>query len=119
MTHSFMNQALSSFSMPIASSAGAVVRRSTRQASSAPSVWAQHEESSRLRRLHSLLALFALYAALLLVVVIASEGADIGCILGGIIGHAAFTSRRVLARWRDAAQLEAAKLRARRYPRRP
>jgi hypothetical protein len=62
-----------------------------------------------------LLALFALYAAVLLVVVIVSDGADTGCILGGIVAHAVVASRRVVACWRDAAELEAAKLRARRF----
>ena len=76
------------------------------------SAWETHEETARLRRLRSLLGLFALYAAALLIVVMVSEGADIGCILGGIAGHVLYAAHRVVGSWRDAALLEDAKTRA-------
>lgn len=62
--------------------------------------------------MRSLLALFALYAAALLIVVVVTEGADIGCILGGIAGHVLYATHRVVGCWRDAASLEDAKARA-------
>jgi hypothetical protein len=74
--------------------------------------WADHEEASRLKRLWSLLGLFSLYAAALLIVVTVADGADIGCILGGIAGHVLYATHRILASWRDAAWLEDAKQRA-------
>jgi len=74
--------------------------------------WADHEEASRLKRLWSLLGLFSLYAAALLIVVMVSDGADIGCILGGIAGHVLYATHRIACSWRDAAWLEDAKARA-------
>jgi hypothetical protein len=73
--------------------------------------WADHEEASRLKRLWSLLGLFSLYAVALLVVVTVSDGADIGCILGGIAGHVLYATHRIVRSWRDAAWLEDAKFR--------
>ncbi len=40
-----------------------------------------------------------------------SEGADIGCVLGGIGAHVVYTTMRLVAVWRDAAWLEDAKAR--------
>jgi hypothetical protein len=103
-----MNQALSStsFTMPAAG------QRNVRAGhGGAPPAWSRHEEGARLRRLRSLLALFALYAAALLMVVMVSEGADLGCILGGIAGHVVYALGRVVGCWRDAASLEDAKAR--------
>lgn len=74
--------------------------------------WTDHEEAARLKRLWSLLGLFSLYSAALLVVVIVSDGADVGCILGGIAGHVLYASHRIVSSWRDAAWLEEAKARA-------
>jgi hypothetical protein len=107
-TCTFMNQVFhpSSFGMPVA---GRVVVRAARRAGR--SAWSKHEEAARLRRLRSLLALFALYATALLFVVVVSEGADIGCILGGIAGHVLYATHRVAGCWRDAASLEDAKAR--------
>src|SRR5690348_13380708 len=104
-----MNQALSptSFTMPIAGPRVAPAQRRSVRSS-----WSRHEDTARLRRLHSLLALFALYAASLLIVVMVSEGADIGCILGGIAGHVLYAAHRFVGCWRDAASLEDAKHRA-------
>ncbi|MDB4944313.1 MAG: hypothetical protein JWP97_3847 [Labilithrix sp.] len=79
--------------------------------------WTQHEEMARLRHLRSLLSLFALYASSLLIVVLVSEGADIGCILGGIAGHVLFAAHRIFRTWRDAALLEDAKARLTARPR--
>jgi hypothetical protein len=69
------------------------------------------DETARLKRLRSLLALFSLYAAALLVVVSVSDGADIGCILGGIAGHVLYATRRIVSAWRDAAWLDDARTR--------
>lgn len=69
------------------------------------STWTRHEEAVRRRRLRSLLALFSLYAVALLIVIVVSEGADIGCILAGIAGHVLYATRRVVISWRDAACL--------------
>jgi len=59
--------------------------------------------------MQSLLALLSLYAASLLAVVFLSDGADIGCILGGIAGHVLYATHRTALAWRDAAWLEEAK----------
>lgn len=80
-------------------------------ASASRAAWMNHEEAVRLRRLRSLLGLFSLYAAALLVVVTLSDGADIGCILGGIAGHALYAAHRIVSSWRDATWLEDAKAR--------
>lgn len=69
-----------------------------------------HDESRRHRRLHSLLCLFALYGCALLVVVMTSDGADIGCILAGIAAHVVYATRRIAITWRDAAWLEGVKV---------
>lgn len=113
-----MNQALfpSSFSIPLGAPRLPIdlprrERRVARRRSSRASLWAHHEETSRLRRLRSLLALFALYASSLLFIVLVSEGADIGCILGGIAAHVLFATWRIFGTWRDAAYLEEAKAR--------
>ena len=74
--------------------------------------WTDHEEASRLKRLWALLGLFSLYAAALLIVVVVSDGADVGCILGGIAGHVLYATHRIVSSWRDAAWLEEAKVRA-------
>jgi hypothetical protein len=58
-----------------------------------------------------LLALFSLYAAALFVLVLVTDGADIGCVLGGIAGHVLYASHRIALSWRDASGLEDAKAR--------
>jgi hypothetical protein len=105
-----MNQVLSpaSFTMPVAGHAPSVRSAPARQGIAG---WTRYEETARIRRTRSLLGLFVLYAAALLVVVTLSEGADIGCILGAIAGHVVYALRRVGASWRDAAALHAAKAR--------
>ena len=75
---------------------------------SSPS-WAVVDDAARLRRLQSLLALLSLYAAALLVVMTVSDGADIGCILGGIAGHVLYATHKMVVAWRDAAWLDHAR----------
>jgi hypothetical protein len=77
-----------------------------------PRTWTDHDEAARLKRLWSLLGLFALYAAALLAVVVISDGADVGCILGGIAGHVLYATHRIVSSWRDAAWLEDARERS-------
>jgi hypothetical protein len=64
--------------------------------------WQDHEEAARLRRMRTLIGLFALYTSVLLVVVTISDGADIGCncVLnpGSIIGRNAVLYPNLL--WR-------------------
>jgi hypothetical protein len=67
------------------------------------------DESARLKRLRSLLALLSLYAGALLVVVVLSNGADVGCILAGISGHVLYATYRIVTAWRDASWLEHAR----------
>ena len=81
-------------------------------ASSTSIAWTDHEDAARLKRLWSLLGLFSLYSVALLIVVVVSDGADVGCILGGIAGHVLYASHRIVSSWRDAAWLEDAKVRA-------
>jgi len=71
--------------------------------------WASAEETLRLRRLRSLLALFSLYAGALLAVIVLSDGADVGCILAGISGHVLYATYRMVTTWRDATWLEHAR----------
>lgn len=111
-----MNQALfpasSTFSIPAIATGAARSRRSTTHREMAWTYpWTRHEERMRLRRLRSLLGLFALYAVALLALITVSDGADIGCMLGGIAGHVLYATSRVLLSWRDAAGLEDAKSR--------
>ncbi len=73
--------------------------------------WLVHEEAARLKRLRTLLALFALYAAALLAVTLLSDGADVGCVLAGISGHVLYATLRLVAEWRDAAWLDHARRR--------
>jgi hypothetical protein len=68
-------------------------------------------DGARIRRLRSLLSLFALYAAALLSVILLSDGADIGCILVGIGGHVLYASAKTALAWRDASWLEHARSR--------
>ena len=75
-------------------------------------LWAKSDEMMRLRRLRSLLALFSLYAAALLAVVVLSDGADVGCVLAGIAGHVLYATHRMLSAWREASWLEHARDRA-------
>lgn len=115
-----MNQALfpasSAFSIPAISTGSEVMARRSRSRFVARDIawtyqWTQHEEVMRLRRLRALLGLFALYAFALMALITVSDGADIGCILGGIAGHVLYATHRVAASWRDAAGLEDAKAR--------
>ncbi len=77
------------------------------------------EDVARLRRLQSLLALLSLYAAALLAVIALSDGADIGCILGGIAGHVLYATHRMASARRDDAWMDEARARlaARAYAR--
>jgi hypothetical protein len=75
----------------------------------APPDWSTPEETLRLRRLRSLLALFSLYAGALLAVIVLSDGADVGCILAGIAGHVLYATYRMVTTWRDASWLEQAR----------
>jgi hypothetical protein len=70
-------------------------------------------DTAQIRRLRSLLSLFALYAAALFVVILFSDGPDIGCILTGIAGHVLYASGKTAVAWREATWLEAARLRIR------
>lgn len=110
-----MNQALfpasSTFSLPAIATGAARARRSTPQEVAWTYPWTRHEERMRLRRLRSLLGLFALYAVALMALITVSDGADIGCMLGGIAGHVLYATHRVMLSWRDAAGLEDAKSR--------
>ncbi len=72
------------------------------------------DDLGRLRRLQSLLALLSLYAAALLVVIAFSDGADIGCILGGIAGHVLYATHRMAVSFRDDAIIEDALFRRQR-----
>lgn len=104
-----MSQALvpTSFTMHVAGRVAASrPRRSPRIA------WSRHEDAARLRRMRSLVALFLLYAVALVALVVASDAADIGCVLTGIAGHVLYAAHRVVGIWSDAASLEGAKARA-------
>jgi len=68
-------------------------------------------DHGRIRRLRSLISLFALYGAALLTVIVLSSGADIGCILVGISGHVLYASAKMELEWREAAWLEDARVR--------
>ncbi|MDP2056745.1 MAG: hypothetical protein Q8K35_03170 [Thiobacillus sp.] len=112
-----MNQALfpasSTFSIPAIPTRAerGAHRPSSRRAMAWTYAWTRHEEVMRLRRLRSLLGLFALYAVALMALIAVSDGADIGCMLGGIAGHVVYATVRVVTSWRDAAGLEDAKTR--------
>ena len=69
------------------------------------------EDVHRLRQLRTLISLLALYAAVLLVVMLLSDGPVIGCILAGIAGHVLYASVKTALAWREAAWLEAARAR--------
>lgn len=99
-----MNQALPSGHFALAPIA-------RREARSFESAWQEQEDSARLRRMHSLIGLFALYTVVLLIVIALSDGADIGCVLGGIAGHVLYATHRLITSWRDAAWLENARAR--------
>ncbi len=71
------------------------------------------DENAQIRRLRSLLSLFAMYAAALLFVTLASDGGDIGCILMGIAGHVVYAMFRISFSWRDAALFATARSRMR------
>lgn len=72
----------------------------------------EHEDPGRARQVRSLIALFGLYAFLLLVVILfVSDGADIGSILVAIGGHALYATAREALAWREASWLEAARAR--------
>jgi hypothetical protein len=106
-----MNQALFPASVSFATRSPRRVASSPPASRSMPITWVSHEETARLRRLQSLLGLFSLYAAALLILVAVSDGADIGCILGGIAGHVLYATHRIVLAWRDASWLEDAKAR--------
>lgn len=108
-----MNQALFPASVSFATHAprAEASRRTIAPTRLVPLAWTSHEEAARLRRLQSLLGLFSLYAAALVMLVVVSDGADIGCILGGIAGHVLYAAHRIVLSWRDASGLEDAKAR--------
>jgi hypothetical protein len=97
----------SSLTLPAAGGRGTCAPRRVRR-----SAWGSYFEAARAHRLRSLFVLFVLYAAALLGVSMIEEGADIGCILGGIAGHVLYATHRLVGSWRDAAALEDAKARA-------
>jgi hypothetical protein len=101
-----MNHAVPSVSFAIVAARPRATGRTLEQ------IWQEHEEVARLRRMRSLIALFSLYTAVLLVVVMISDGADIGCVLGGIAGHVLYATHRLIVSWRDAAWLEHARVQA-------
>jgi hypothetical protein len=70
-------------------------------------------ESAHLERLWSLLALLSLYTAALFVVMLVSDGPDIGCILMGIAGHVLYATGKTALAWREASWLELARARVR------
>jgi len=76
-----------------------------------PSSYELDGDGGRVRQLRALLSLLALYAAALLVVILLSDGADIGCILAGIGGHVLYASAKTALAWREATWLEAARVR--------
>ncbi len=106
MNHAVSRQAFSSVT------SGFYPRDTRSEAPARPhQAWQEHEEATRVRRMHSLLGLFALYAVALLAVTVLSDGEDIGCVLGGIAGHVLYATARIVTSWRDAAWLEDAKAR--------
>jgi len=74
---------------------------------------ATETDTAQIRRLRSLLALFALYATALFVVILFSDGPDIGCILTGIAGHVLYASVKTAMSWREATWLESTRQRIR------
>jgi hypothetical protein len=107
-----MNQALTPPSFTMRASGPSIAPRGSGSAARKFRVaWRRHAERGRLQRLYSLLALFSLYVAALCAVVLISDSADIGCVLGGIAGHVLFATTRVVRSWRDAGSLEDAKAR--------
>ena len=66
------------------------------------------EDCSRVRQLRSLVVLFALYAAVLLFVILfVTDGGHIGSILAGIGGHALYATTKSAFAWREASWLDA------------
>jgi hypothetical protein len=63
------------------------------------------DEVRQERRTRSLLALLALYSAALLVVIVLSDGADVGAVLSGLAGHVVYAAYRIVTSWRDASWL--------------
>jgi hypothetical protein len=66
---------------------------------------ATEEDAARARQFRSLLSLLALYTTALVAVVVLPDGADIGCILGGIAGHMLYAGAKLALEWRDASSL--------------
>jgi hypothetical protein len=75
-------------------------------------------ESAHVRRMWSLLSLFCLYATALFVVILLSDGPDIGCILMGIAGHVVYASVKTAKLWREAIWFDRARQRVRERRRR-
>jgi hypothetical protein len=73
----------------------------------------EEDDSGHVRRLWSLLSLFSLYAAALFIVMLVSDGPDIGCILMGIAGHVVYASGKTALAWREATWMDAARARLR------
>jgi hypothetical protein len=71
-----------------------------------------YEDLGHARQVRSLIALFGLYAVvLLLVIVFVSDGANIGSVLVAIGGHALYASVRESLAWRETSLLERARIR--------
>jgi hypothetical protein len=85
----------------------------------APAGSVRESDCAYVRRLRSLLSLFALYAGALFAVIVFSDGPDIGCILMGIAGHVIYASVKTALVWREAAWFEQVQLRVRKAPLRP
>lgn len=81
---------------------------SSRSFAAAPRVASSDEEGSRVRQLRSLVALFGLYASVLVFVLLfVEDGGDIGSVLAGIAGHAVYASYKAAVAWREASWLDA------------
>lgn len=66
------------------------------------------DDGSRVRQLRSLVVLFALYAVVLLFVILfVTDGGHIGSILAGISGHALYATTKTAFAWREASWLDA------------
>lgn len=65
------------------------------------------EDCGRVRQLRALVVVFALYALVLLFVILfVNDGGYIGSILAGIGGHAIYMSARTAFAWREASWLD-------------
>lgn len=72
------------------------------------------EDSGRTRQLRSLLTLALLYITALVAVIVLPDGADVGCVLGGLAGHTLYAMAILTLKRRDASSLAYARGRLRR-----